>query len=297
MKRYSMFHPLRASAKKEKEENETILYIYDEIDEFWGISAKDIVKEINAVKSGTLHIRLNSPGGAVFDGIAIANAIKQQKVHTVTHIDGLAASISSVIAVASDEIRMSDNAFLMIHDPWSIVMGTAKDMRQEADLLDKVGEQIRNSYMRSSAIEKEQVEEWMKAETWFTAKEALEYGLIDIVEEDKKNVENKAFDLSVFSNVPKQLQLKEKENITERELEKALRDAGCSRTQAKEILATGLRSERDAQDDIKLSAVRDAQPKPDTSQRDVEKPKGQEAIKRRDKAIDLIMQAKLVTLS
>ena len=262
-------------------EKEATVYIYDEISWF-GINAEQFIKDLNDITAKTIHIRINSPGGSVFDGTAVFNAIKQHKAKTITHIDGLAASISSVIALASDEVRMAENAFLMIHDPWSIVIGNSDTMREEADLLDKIGGVIQKAYMDKTGKDGKEIKKLMKAETWMTGDEALEMGFIDVIDkiedDDEKDEKAKAtlFDLSVFANVPDQLKGEKQEikkDPNERDAEKALREAGFSRNQAKEILAKGFQNVREAQTEPVNQDVREAQIDGIPPQREAELPK------------------------
>lgn len=287
MKR-SPFKPRALSGYKieNKQDEETTIYIYDEISWF-GVSAEDIVKDIISSDSKkTLNIRFNSPGGSVFDGMAIYNAIKQRKGKTVSHIDGLAASISSLIALASDEVIMADNAFFMIHDPWSIVIGSASVMREEADLLDKVGGAIVNTYMSKTKKTEEEIKNWMSAETWFSAEEAKEAGFVDKIEEttdEKAKTQTGIFDLSVFANVPDALKGIQGQPTT-RDLEKILRDGGCSEKQAKVILAEGM-----------AAAFRDGEQAPEPKVNDPVEPIQRDAVKVQsnasDKALELLVRA------
>jgi ATP-dependent Clp protease, protease subunit len=274
--------------------DEATIYIYDEISWF-GINAEQFIKELNDIKAKTTHIRFNTPGGSVFDGTAVFNAIKEHKSKTITHIDGLAASIASVIALASDEVRMAENAFLMIHDPWSIVIGNADTMREEADLLDKIGGTIAKTYMDKTGKDEKEIKSLMNAETWMTAEEAKEMGFIDIIDEAKKEEKAKAtlFDLSVFANVPDQL-MGEKQKPTARDLERALRDAGCSSKAAKAILAEGYKDDlrdEDKPDPPDAKAVqRDVETE---GQRDVEKPEP----KKKDRTADILTRAEVIAPS
>lgn len=230
-----------------KASEEATVFIYDEIG-YWGISPQTIATDLQAIKSDTIHLRLNTPGGAVHDGMAIYNLLKEHAAKVIVHIDGLAASIGSVIAMAGDEIRMAENANLMIHEPWSIVMGGAEDMRKEAEILDKVAGQIVGTYVARTGATEEQVLDWMGAETWFTAAEAKEAGFVDVVEPNNAKAQAmvRTFDLSVFAHTPDALK-GDREPPTERDLERILRDAGCSRTEAKSILAEGIKArQRDA---------------------------------------------------
>ena len=282
-----------AGVKNKAKATEATVYVYDEIG-YWGIMPEDFVKELNALTADTVHIRFNSPGGSVFDGTAMYNVIKQHKSKTIAHIDGLAASIASVIALGADEVRMADNAFLMVHEPWSMVMGNSADMREEADLLDKVGGTILNTYIKKTGMKESEIKELSQAETWMTAEEALKMGFIDAIEDSMDDEKAKAtlFDLKVFANVPDQL-VGERETPTARELEKILKNSGFSTTQAKEVLAKGFSDEtKEGQRDVELPDVEKDEPIKDSAgqrdvddgtQRDVE-----EEPKRKDRTAELL---------
>ena len=278
----SIFKPrAQVTHKIENKAEEATLYIYDEIS-WWGISADEFVKGLNAIEAETIHLRVNSPGGSVFDGIAIYNAVKQHKSRVVAHIDGLAASIASVIVLGADEVRAGESAYMMIHPPWSIVSGTADDMREEAELLDRVGGTISQIYQRKTGLTADEITEMMTAgtfgETWMTAQEAQEKGFVDVVEELEEETKAKAsavvFDLSAFANVPDGL-MAERRPPTERELERILRDAGCSNKQAKEILAKGYAEDLRDVDPVGETPSADVGDQRDVdapAQRDVEQP-------------------------
>lgn len=288
----SPFQP-RAKVGKYRIENKTdesTIYIYDEISWF-GLTAEQLVKDINDLDSKVINIRFNSPGGSVFDGTAVFNAIKQHKARTISHIDGLAASIASVIALASDEVRMSENAFLMIHDPWSIVIGNAETMREEADLLDKVGGTIAKTYTDKTGKDKDEILEMMNAETWMTAEEALEMGFIDAIDQAKDEEKAKAtiFDLSVFANVPDQLK-GDKPKPTARDLERVLRDAGLSSKEAKGVLASGYKDDQRDVDESESEVVNEIQRDAETEDpRDVEENEG---LEKKDRTADSELEIK-----
>jgi len=219
-----------------KSDDATIL-IYDEIGP-WGIDAQKIVTDMQSIKVKCLNVRFNSIGGSVFDGVTIQGAIKRnESKQKIAHIDGLAASIATIIMLGADRIVAAENSMIMIHQPWSMVAGDAATMRKEAEVLDKVTESIIDQYVIKTGKSRDQIKEWMDAETWFSAKEALENGFIDeIVGSKLKNESLNLFDLSIFTNVPKNIGLM---SPTIRDCEQALRDAGCSANRAKEILAVG----------------------------------------------------------
>lgn len=161
------------------------VYIYDQIGEDWftggGVTAKRFVNELADVKAREIHLHVNSPGGSVFDGVAIFNALQRHPAKVTTYIDGLAASIASVIALAGDQVVMAANSLFMIHNPWGGVQGTAEDMRKMADVLDKVRETLVNTYEDRTTLSRDELEAALDAETWFTAQEALAAGFVDEV--------------------------------------------------------------------------------------------------------------------
>jgi ATP-dependent Clp protease protease subunit len=175
--------------------------IYEEIG-FWGVTARQFADDLAKVTAKMIVLRLNSPGGDVFDGLAIFNALRNHPARIQTHVDGLAASMASVIALAGDEIRIADNAFMMIHNPWTIALGDATAMRKTADLLDKVGNSLRSIYVGKTKKPEAKVRELMDAETWFTADEAKDFGLVDAVEPAFEAAAAAKFDLSIFDRVP-----------------------------------------------------------------------------------------------
>lgn len=187
--------------------DEAEVFIYDIIDPFFGIGAKqfaDDLKEIGDVK--TINVRINSPGGDVFDGLAIFNQLDRHKARIVVDVDGLAASIASIIAMAGDEIRMAANSMMMIHDPWTIAVGNAVELRETADTLEQIGNQLVGTYARRTGTDSEQLETWMADETWFSAEEAKEHGFADtVIEPNAVAASVKDFDLSRFKNTPKDI--------------------------------------------------------------------------------------------
>jgi ATP-dependent Clp protease protease subunit len=178
--------------------------IYDEIGAY-GVSAKGFLSELGALPEGTpVDLRLNSPGGSVFDAVAIHNALKRHEGTVTVWIDGIAASAASYIAMAGDEIVMPENAFLMIHDPSGLVMGTAEDMRAMAGTLDKIAAGMTRGYAGRSGKTEDEIAALMAAETWFSAAEALEAGLATQLAEPVRIAAS--FDIARFRNAPPELQ-------------------------------------------------------------------------------------------
>lgn len=154
--------------------------IYDEIG-FWGVTAQQFTKDLKALGNNLkqINLHIHSPGGDVFDGIAIYNLLKNHPANKTVYIDGLAASMASVIAMAGDEIIMPENAMMMIHKPWGIQGGDADDMRKYADLLDKVESTLIMAYVAKTGKYETDLAEMLKEETWLTGKECVEQGFAD----------------------------------------------------------------------------------------------------------------------
>jgi ATP-dependent Clp endopeptidase proteolytic subunit ClpP len=179
------------------------IVIYDEIGAF-GTPAKAFLDELKALGPvAELTVRINSPGGSVFDGVAIYNALKRHDAAITVWIDGIAASIASMIAMAGDEVVMPENAMLMLHDPSGLVMGTATDMRAMAEALDRMKAGMVAAYRDKSGRDDAEIEALLRDETWLSAQEAVGLGLADRVEAPVKMAAH--FDLSRFRNTPPQL--------------------------------------------------------------------------------------------
>lgn len=163
------------------------LYLYDEIGDgfFGGISPTMVAEALTELKGcKTLDVYVNSPGGNVFDGKAIYAQLKRFPANKVVHIDGLAASIASVICMAGDEIRMSKGAEMMIHQPFVVAAGTSEDFRKTADLLDQIEDTLVQTYCDRTKNEVAAVKAWMADETWMNAETAKERGFCDAIEDD-----------------------------------------------------------------------------------------------------------------
>jgi ATP-dependent protease ClpP protease subunit len=128
---------------------------------------------------GTIHMRINSPGGDVFAAQAIAQAMRESKAKIVAHVDGVAASAASVIMSAADEVEIAPGGFVMIHQAWTIAMGNGTDMLEIAAMLEKIDDSIAGQYAARAGGDKKKWTEYMQAETWFSAEEAVEAGLAD----------------------------------------------------------------------------------------------------------------------
>lgn len=180
------------------------------------VTPKQFKQDLDALGDvAEINVYINSNGGDVFAGQAIHSMLKRHKATINVYVDGLAASIASVVAMAGDTIHMPKNAMMMIHNPWTIAVGNSEDFRKLADDLDKIRESIIVTYQEKSGMERDKIIELMDAETWLTAEEAVDYGLADELEEGKEVaasldagflvVNGQRMDLSRFRNAPKLL--------------------------------------------------------------------------------------------
>lgn len=194
------------------------IFIYEDIGDggwFGGISSKMFSEEMKKVENvSDLNIYINSPGGSVFEGISIYNQIIRHKAKVkTTHIDGLAASIASIIALAGDKVKMASNGRFMIHDPWTMSVGTAEDLRKAAGIMDGLRDTLLNTYVDRTGGKKEEISKMMSDETWMDAEMAKKYKFIDEVVESQK-VQNAFPLLARFKAVPKDLEEKAKDTRT-----------------------------------------------------------------------------------
>jgi ATP-dependent protease ClpP protease subunit len=267
------------------------IWIYEEIGEDFftggGITAKSFQKELSQIKASQIDLHINSPGGLVFEGLAIHNLLKNHPANVTTYIDGLAASIASVIALAGNKVIMAENALFMIHKASGVVIGNSDDMRDFAEKLDKVNGSIATTYTSKTKKDEKEINDLMAAETWFGADEALEMGFIDEISGEADMAACAKFipvmQKAKFQHIPEGIAAK-KEKPTSREAEKALRDVGFNQKQAKAILAEGFKDDQ-----------RDADP-PDpppalVDQRDADPPK------KKDRIADLLTRAEIAAPS
>jgi ATP-dependent protease ClpP protease subunit len=198
-------HPLlRAQAAEATAD----LYLYDAIGGFFGLSAAQVVAELRELEAARLRVHINSPGGDVFDGLAIFNSLTQWPGEVETVVEGLAGSIAGIIALAGRTVSMAPASFLMIHEPHGVAVGNAARMRHLGALLDKASGVLADVYAAKSGAPLADVRSWMAAETWYTAPEAVAAGLADaILAEPVAGAPEAlaAFDLSGLAHVPAQL--------------------------------------------------------------------------------------------
>lgn len=196
--------PIKAEIPDPQADGKTAVFrLYDPIDswgEMWGVSAKEFTAALDSLDDDVAEIRLhiNSPGGDVFEGIAILNALRSYEARVVAVVDGLAASAASFIACGADETIMARNSELMIHDAWGLCVGNADDMRELADHLDRVSDNIASIYAEKAGTDTAVWRAAMAKESWYSAQEAVDAGLADRVDKKPAKTSN-TFDLSVFT--------------------------------------------------------------------------------------------------
>ena len=159
------------------------VYIYEDIGKrFGGVSEKQFAVGLKALGVvSTIHVRLNSYGGDVFEGLAIYRLLADHPATVVSFIDGIAASIASVIAMAGDEIRIAEAGEIMIHEAWTVAVGPAAEMRAAADHLEATSSSIADVYAARTGQSKDQIQAWMAAETTFQSTNAVKYGFAQMV--------------------------------------------------------------------------------------------------------------------
>lgn len=203
---------------KAKDESTGELMLYGDISSssWWGdeVTPKQFKEDLDALGDITqLDIYINSGGGDVFAGQAIHSMLKRHSASKTVYVDGLAASIASVIAMAGDKVVMPKNAMMMVHKCWTLAIGNADDMRKMADDMDKIDESIVVAYTEKTGKDAKEIRKLMKAETWMTAEEAVSLGFADEIEESKQLaasvkggilvLNEQRFDLKKYQNVPK----------------------------------------------------------------------------------------------
>ncbi len=206
------FKPVEARIARADGADEATVYLYDPIvgdratAEWWGgVCPQDFVPAIAALDVSTIRLRINTPGGDVFAAQAMSQALREHKARVIGHIDGLCASAGTDISCACDEVVANPGAMYMIHQAWTIGFGNADDMRAVAALLDKVDTTIIDTYERFTGGDRQQITDWVKAETWFTAQEALDAGFVHSLAESgaKASAQASAWNLKAYARAPR----------------------------------------------------------------------------------------------
>ena len=214
--------------------NSADVYIFNEIGTY-GITAQDFISDIKDLKDTPINLHVNSIGGDVFDGMAIYNVIKRREARTTVYIEGIAASIATIIALGADEVIMAENSLFMIHNAWGGAMGEAKDMRKTADTLEKISSELTDIYMKKTGLSYEALAEMMDEETWLNAQEAYDYGFIDTISDSIKVAAK--YDVSKFKNITQEeIQNKLSININNKKMTNELKEWFSNKVE--EIVAT-----------------------------------------------------------
>ena len=212
----------------------TDVYIFDEIGTY-GVTAQAFINDIKDLKDTPINLRINSLGGDVFDGMAMYNVIKRREARTTVYIEGIAASIATIIALGADEVVMAENSLFMIHNAWGGTMGEAKDMRKTAETLDKISSELTDIYRKKTGLSNDVLAEMMDAETWLNADEAYELGFVDTISDSIKVAAK--YDVSKFKNITQEeIQNKLSININNKKMTNELKEWFNSKVD--EIVAT-----------------------------------------------------------
>lgn len=182
------------------------VYVNDVIDSYWGASAAALITALAGLGDQTVHLHINSPGGDVFEARAMAAAIVAHPGTVISHIDGICASAATYLALAANEVRMTDGGLFMVHNSWTLAYGNKTELRDTANLLDKIDGTIIADYARKTGASAEQVQTWMDATTWFTAQEALDAKFIDAIDANTKaqpDTPEARWNLAAYPNAPK----------------------------------------------------------------------------------------------
>ena len=198
------------------------IYIFDEIGTY-GVTAQEFITDIKGLKDMPINLRINSLGGDVFDGMAMYNVIKRREAKTTVYIEGIAASIATIIALGADEVVMAENSLFMIHNAWGGTMGDAKDMRKSAATLEKISAELTEIYVKKTGLSYDRVAEMMDEETWLNAEEALELGFINAISDAIKIAAK--YDVSKFKNITnEEIQNKFNINIKNKKMTNELKE-------------------------------------------------------------------------
>lgn len=193
-------HPLRL----ETDGREASVYVYDVIDDWWGIDAQGFALEVAALDVDILHVRVNSPGGDALSGRAMQVALAEHPARVIAHIDGLAASAATFPVLAASEVHMAPGAFYMIHRSWAFALGNADELRQQAGVMDAVDDQLAKDYARVSGQDILEVTRMMADETWMDADQAFSLGFVDSIKAITVAEDARTFDLSAYAHPPEQ---------------------------------------------------------------------------------------------
>lgn len=225
-------------------EQDNTISILDMIGESFdgeGVTAKRIGAALRRIGSQDVVVNVNSPGGDFFEGIAIYNMLRQHPHRVTVKVLGLAASAASVVAMAGDEIQISDVGFLMVHNAWALAIGNRHDLREAAAMLEPFDDAMASLYARRAGVTRAVAAEWMDGETWMNGETAVDVGLADSILPDAEIDAAASAEMKVIAAV--------------RRVEASLRRQGLSSREAKALIAEVKGGARDA---APTSAKRDA---------------------------------------
>lgn len=195
--------------RNEAETDTAEVFVYDEIGGSFGVSADEFVKDLSEIDAKNIDVRINSPGGSLFDGIAIRNALEKHPAYVRSWIDGVAASAASIVAMGGNEVIMMPGSQLMIHDALGVEVGNAREMAAMSAFLDRQSDNIADLYAAKAGGTREEWRSKMLAETWYFPNEALDAKLADKVyvrpksdeaEEEEETEEDTTVDVAALMN-------------------------------------------------------------------------------------------------
>ena len=204
-------NPLPDNERQARINNEgevATIYVYAPIGSWFGIDAEQFARDLQALTATTINLHVNSPGGDVFDGRAMAAAIRNHPANVVCHVDGLCASAATYLATASNKVVMEAGSFYMIHNAWTVTVGDKRDAMAAHDLLVQIDQAIVDDYAKATGKSAEEIAKWMDDETWFNPQAAVDAGFATEVagadKEDTKDASNLAasWNLSAYRNAP-----------------------------------------------------------------------------------------------
>lgn len=209
MKHRTQLEILNSAAKREplkvvNADDTATVYVYDYIGGWDGVQAGDFVQALNALTAAQINLRINSPGGSVFDGRAMATAVANHQSRITAYVDGIAASAASWLALAADEVAIAEGAFIMIHNAQGAAYGDKRVMLEMAGVMEQIDDSLVADYVGKTGKDATEIRGWMDAETWFNAEDSVTHGFADRVEKGKKAASN-AWNLSLYNNTPEEL--------------------------------------------------------------------------------------------
>lgn len=198
------------SIRVEADDEAAHIYVYDVIDAWWGASATGLLQAFAAIGKRDAHLHINSPGGDVFEARAMAAIVVAHPGNVAVHIDGLAASAATYLALSGNSCSITQGGMLMVHESWTLAYGNKGELRKTSDLLAQIDDTIIADYARRTGKPADEVRGWVEAETWFAAEKALELGFVDAVDPNTKRAADASaqasaarWNLSAYANAPK----------------------------------------------------------------------------------------------